>query len=413
MDQSIQQFGGVADFWFFLRYPPAGIWTPADSLPAVEAIDTPFNAYMTSPYKARMTFAFIWDAGWLRYPPYPNFPTFNGGALGDFRYLPALAADTASYFSDPQYQRIDGLPLIGLFNSSLMTVAEWNVFLGITGPCFVVIMDKNTAQATALGAAALGTYGPAGGLPAGAGQQPWSAQAAKNVANATPVGFNTVASLTLLQDQRPRNGAFTTVYVDQASQADLLTHIVQMLTIKVSGVKPKLNLVYNFDEYFEGGPGINPNIQEGTRYLDGLKWARARIEPQLTEWTIPSTYSYGLDCHQMNFVLGGTWAYQTQIFGAWNTDEMVSTTDGDTISLTLDNWTDYEIRGTTGPGLGTLQVFVDAVLVDTVSTAAGSTTRKALLSSGSFAKGTHTVMVKHVGATELRIDYYGITYDPR
>jgi hypothetical protein len=166
---------------------------------------------------------------------------------------------------------------------------------------------------------------------------------------------------------------------------------------------------HSWNEHAEDGPGIEPTTQEGTRFLDGIKWAKY---PRL----LPSTYTYGLSTENGALVkTGAGWAMQRKLATTcWNNALMVDSTANDTIALTHVGWQSGKIYGDKCSGCGSFTVQVDGSTVATVSTSNGSTLHHQMLwSSGSLGEATHTVQATIVGDGQVGLDEYEITSNPR
>lgn len=347
VDAEIDAAAGILDFWFFDHYPTAA--EMGADVERSSEIDTAFNAYMASSKKNKIKFALLIFTDKLSLP----------GTT--FTHFVAQCNDIALLVQDPQYQRINGKPLIGLgFESSGMDTGHWNEFLSIVGPVYLVIVDGNQAAATALGANAVCSYGPRL-LPAGNGQHAFSEQAVLNEGIWIPQsGRDSAPNAIVLQDRRVFMGT-STPWVDQPTQPELVSHV----SLASSQKGARLMLIHAWDEIAESGPGITPGVQEGTRYLDAIKWVRTGVRP--------TTYPFQVNAHSLACTISGTWTYSQPLPGGSNgvqgnydSDELFSTTTNDFVEFAHVRASAYTLYAATGPGRGIAEIQLNGVVQTTV-----------------------------------------------
>ena len=101
---------------------------------------------------------------------------------------------------------------------------------------------------------------------------------------------------------------------------------------------------------------------------------------------------------------GGPGAIQ----GNFNNDEEISQGVGDIATLTADNATGFEIKGTYGPNRGKMQVFVDDVSQGTITlTNPNWAQNQSLFKSAVLTKGTHTLKIVNA-STDVSVSQVGI-----
>lgn len=405
------------DFWSFLCIIPPEIYhgTP-DTDPIRELFSTPFSAYRTSQYKSRMKFMLILQAISLRYP-YPGFPgtpanTTDGGA-----YLTQWGTYVAGMLNDPQYLVVDGKPQVGMYSGTKMPDAMWATFKAAVtaagGPAFdLVDWNHDSTTATRLGAASLSAYPPNPGLPSGNGQHTYQEQDVIDTTQGTFIGFGRsyVTVITSHLDQRPlsHNNAVDAVipWIDQPSQVEWYNHVYRMIHRVTSGFSPKFSILHSWNEYAEDGQCIEPTTQEGTRRLDGVKWARNPA-------TLPSAYTYSMSPEGALFTKVGSWT-MTRLLATTAHDNraMTSGTLNDTLSFTHIVTTAFALYGDTALAGGTFNVQVDGGAATPVSTVGSAAHHQLLWSSGALAEGTHTVLVTILGTGSVSLDALKITCNP-
>ncbi len=243
------------DYWAFDWYPEQG--------EAEAVIQGPFNDYMASSKHNQMKFAFIVQSYW-------------GNYLGkwDLVYVPYFV----NHFRDSQYVMMNGnCPLVYLFAASGFTAAQLQSLTNATtaaglGAPYYVENTGDLGAATALGLPALSFYGDGQQSP-GSGHQCWSAQVSKDTSRFGAYGsLLTVASLTAVDDPRPRDdtpGIHNYHYgfwVDEPTYGQWEAHLknaYDWLNNNASkATNPPLILIYAWNEIDEGGGGIVPDDSE-------------------------------------------------------------------------------------------------------------------------------------------------------
>lgn len=392
---------------------PAEIYgaTP-DADPVRQAISGPFNAYLASSVKSRVKFLPLLQAISLRYP-YPGFPAAPANTTDGGTYIPQWGVYLAGLLNDSQCMTFGGVKALAMYGTpSWPTAMHTALGLAITaagGPAFVLIdWSHSPSDVSRLGCYASVNYPPNPGLVAGNTQHPYLALAALNDSLANPLGANYGVVVASRLDQRPLSHTGSDAVVswsDQPSLVEHYQHAYAMLRKTASGFSPAFVALHNWNEYAEDGQGYEPNKQEGTRYLEAIKWAKKPV-------TRPTRYVYSLSVENSLVVKTGTWT-MTPSLGTTVFDNRIlsSSTPGDTMSFSHIAVLGYAIYGETGPGLGAFNVQVDggaAVLVSAVGSAAH---HQLLWSSGALTQGTHTVAITVVSGT-VSLDATQITCNP-
>lgn len=360
---------------------------------------------MTSPHKNDIKFAFLLQVQWLNYP------------AASWAHFVEQCNGIASFVTDPQYQKIKGLPLIGLgFESTAMDIGHWNTFLSIVGPVYLVIVDGSTTAANTLGANAICWYGPRL-MPAGNGQHAWVEQADLNEgAWVQTGGRDAFPNAIVLQDRRTFMGT-STPWVDQPSQPQLVNQI--SAAINKSGATAAL--VHAWDEIAESGPGITPGVQEMTRYLDAVMWVR---NPS----SRPTDYTYEYSCYWKLNTITGTFTYtqplpggSSGVVGNFNAEELTSVTTNDFIQFSHPRWKEVTFYTVKGPDRGIVAMSVNGVFVENVDLYAAVQTAHVAVWTFTFAdpNATNTVRgtvtgTKNAASSSVMIGFntWGVRYDP-
>jgi hypothetical protein len=400
VDTEIREDAGAIGHYAFVWYPPHELLDPDDDIYATSDIQHGFDAYMASQYRGAIKFALILQSFWLMTPR----------AGEDWGYLDTFAAWVRDRTKDPQYQTIDGLPLIYLYDSEEMPTDRWAEFTATVGPVYTVDVNHRSPDAHRLALQGLATYGPNGASLPGLGQRPWTAQRDIDRSHWGKVDiFDDVRSLTPLCDSRPRKGTAVT-YGDQPTEPEWLDHLAGAL----SG-DPKLVLIYARNEYDEAGGTTGTSYRDGTRFNDALRWARGAPRPD--------SYSYEIDAHSMVCARTGTWTYDFPaggIPGAFESDEIVSGTVGDSRALAHPRMLGVTLFATRGPDRGVADVELDGVRVARVNLYASEQSRHVgVWNSGPLDGADHTVEVKVTGerdgrssSAQIGLDSFGVKYAP-
>lgn len=338
---------GGLDYWSFVWYP--------EQAKSQGEIQQPFNHYLASPNREQVRFTLVLTAGWLAYPN-------DSWSLYESDFLPAFAR----LFNDPAYLKVDGnKPVVMLFHSAklpeerLEQLRQTSEDAGLDSPYFVDV-NMNWPRAQELGLNAVTSYGPSGARPR-PDENCFPELAARDVKNWGPrKGLQTVVSLTPMADPRPREYGYR---VDQPTRRAWRQHLgrafdwVRAHPDAVSN--PALMLIYNWNELDEGGPGIVPTLQEGTRYLDDL-WAVRSGDT--------SSYVDVMNGNHCDIVRDDAWIEdfpEQGIASNRDNDEQISATPGSVLTLTTEG-VGFEWLGTRGPDRGQAEVFLDGQLLTTV-----------------------------------------------
>jgi hypothetical protein len=371
------------DYWSF-------VWYPEEGQPQAQ-IQEPFNHYMASPNHDRLKFAVILQAEWLAWPD-----------LGWSRYEDSYLPYLTQLFADPQYVTVDGgRPVVMLFHSDQLPQERLDQLRnatsdsGLPAPYFVNV-NMNVDSTRALGLDAVTSYGISGARPAG-DQHCWAARAAADEKNWGPRrGVDTVVGLTPMADGRPRREAG--LWSEQPTRLDWRKHLQNAFAWIDDHPKsisdPPLLLTYNWNEIDEGGPGIVPTKQEGTRYLDDLLAVRSGDT---------SGYVDVMNGNHCDLAQDEGW--QTEfpvegITGNRDSDEQIASQEGSLLHLTTEG-EGFEWLGTLGPDRGQAEVRVDDGEWETVDLYAPEITRHALIHSVSeLSPGEHDYQIRVLGSKQ-------------
>lgn len=389
-------------------YPPEIYHGTADQNTTLEKISTPLQKYLSSTVSPTLKFVPLLQAHSLR-APYPGFPaglpanTTDGGA-----YLAQWASYVQALVDDPRCLRLNGVPVVGMYLSSVMPDPMWATFKTALNRTIVLVdWNRDTTNGTRLGASIATEYPPNPGFPGGAGQHAYSEQAAIDVGYNSPVGFLTTGLISTIQDSRPRNTAHS--FVDQPTQPEFYNHAWAQMRAVASGVHTTLTIVHAWNERAEDGPAIEPSVQEGTRYLDAIMWAK---NPS----TKPSSYTYGIAARNLTFVKTGAGWTSSLALGtaAWNNEKVSDSTASDTATLTHVKWLSARIFGATCASCGTFNLQLDGAAAAVIPTS-GATAEHQMLQSFVFngATATHTMLITINGTGPVNLDEIEVTYDPR
>jgi hypothetical protein len=375
------------DYWMF-------DWYQQDTGAAGAHLMDPFNDYMASQYHSRLKFALMLSNATASY--------------WDSSEIPYVV----SKFQDGQYLKTaDNRPIVFWFGASglngtgafgpnwraeLNNLTQADKAVGLGAP---LIIDNNMdlVATQQYGFAGATSYGPSGSGVGGAGAHCYSAEVAVEKANwraTAQAGLLSVPGLSPINDGRPRN---STWWVQQPtySQWEQQLKDAYTWTSSASGASvtnPRLMLAYSWNEIDEGGPGIEPTVQEGTKYLDAIQAVKTGVYPS----TYTDTYN-GDNC-AISYV-GSSWFYNFPVDGYQN-DEQVSAQNGDTASLTVASSTAFTVTGIIGPNRGKVQVAIDGVSVGTVNLyAAATSTHQTILTSSTLPEATHTIVLTNVSDT--------------
>jgi hypothetical protein len=397
MDNELANAKGKIDAWMFIWYPPAELLDPGDEV-ANSDIMIPFDAYFASPIRQASGIKFCFLLSWFWFD-------YLGG-----KYRTPFANWFATKMQDPMYQRVNYFsvdrPVISLYNDGWAAqAAAWTTFKSITGGVFDMSVNSVT-QFGNLVQKAIMIYGPNSNLPSTPGQDPWTAQASRDVATWGVVpGAVPVASITPVQDRRPIG---PTRYVDHATRPQLVAHYAAAIALPNNHCIP----VYSGSEITEGGNPYDAGL------YDAAGWARGAPKPQ--------SHTYETDGHSAatsgtNVVIlsGAGWTYifpdPSGVQGAYHNDEMETSTLNDAVTLTShDRLRACDIVGSKAPGRGTGTVKVDGVPVGTIDFNGPASVHETLFTV-TFANDppiAHSVSVVCDGTGAIRVDSFRPTWKP-
>lgn len=407
VDDEIAAARGKLDFWLFDWYPPAELLDAADRVDQCD-IQLVFNAYLASPRKNDIKFALLLQYTWMM------FPDMTGA------YFQAYCDWIAKQVQDPQYQRVDGKPLIALFNDQERNgsgwandVDRWTQLRDTIGEDVFAVAVNSIPMVKNCSLQAFMNYGPNGALLGGSGRRSYDEQAALDVRRdgALP-GAERISSRTAFSDRRAFMPEDKTTWVDQPTQP-------QWFASMKGAVPPtqKFVIIYSWNEVSEGGPGILPTFQEGSRYLDALEWVRSG--------EVPATYTYPLDFSWLYVTSSGAWAEQSALpshgVSPHDGDEVTSSTAGDYKEFAHPALREVHIRATRGPDRGMIDITSDIGDAQTVDLYSAHTIVSADVATVVFggAPATHSIRVTVRGdknpastAAIVGLDYAEVTYAP-
>lgn len=403
--------------WAFDFYLPAAITHASDPDEKHEFLNAPLEAFLVSSNKSSMKFwvTMIGDSRFgMTYP------------AGDpFKYFTAFSNYVANLMADPQYLKIDGKPVIGLFGigggaaGPTITVTDWQNFLAPMGGqagVFAIEMTGTDSRAVTYGMQASFKYGVQN-LPGGLGHQPFSLSMAQDMARWTPAaGLLKIAQITPANDGRALDTVVTTrTFVDQPSQPQWLEFLVNGLGL--SGSKHAMTF---WNESAEEGAAVHPTAQEGSRFLKGIKWARTG--------QYDSTCTYPVNAYNADTEIvasSGTWTYvgplPTGVVGAHDRDQVISANVGDYKELIHARLIACDVYAETGPDCGIVEIYKDGVLDQTIDcyTAGQATSVKIATVTFTGPVTDHRVKALVKGtkngassSVQIKLDYFNPTFVP-
>ena len=336
-----------------------------------------------------------------------HFPQAN-----PYKYLNAQCDYIDGLMADSRYirTRSSNRPYLGIYSSAAIDASHWNTCLGrmTHGTPYVVVCDGNTSQTTALGAQATAFYGP-NLLPTGNGQHPFTDAIAKDIT--VWGGGNNSASVVLLDNS---SFAATPRWVDDPTMPQIFTHVKAAAATSGSlGV-----YIYAWNELAEGGGGMVRTAQNGTRWIDGVRWGK-------NGQTRPSTYTDELTLNSLYVTTTG--AGWTEVFpdpngvvGAHDSNEIQSATTNDAKSLAHERMTQCALVAHTGPDEGIVTPNVDGVdQTDVDLYTASSLTRQLVWTSSTLSDATHTCKFTVKGtknasssSVNVKLDSVRVTFHP-
>lgn len=405
----IDAAAGVLDFFIYLMYLDASTGYPGPMPPESDIMQV-FHAHAAAPNKASVKRACMFQTDFTAAP--------SGKTDAVWSSLSGWAAFINAQIADRDYMRVHGKPLIGIFN-----MTDWNANANTRANLAVLLAALNEPvyligygsldlpAATALHVNAFTAYdGGLGATLSPNGQHSWADQVVKDRSNAGSVGFDIIETVSIRQDNRPRKTEAGTGWADSPTPLDQYAAIMAALTT------PGLAVMQGppWDEVDEAGP-LTPTIQDGDRYIRVTGWAVRDFYGPTRVIAKPSTYTYELDVRALYCVQTGAWTRSNGIQGAYDGDEVSSSTANDTIALTCGSSIvnagggTCVITGPTGAGLGTFDTLVNGVSQGTTSQV-GGTAHRVALKTVAIALGD-VVTFKVISGT-CTIDTFRITYAP-
>jgi hypothetical protein len=397
MDQEIDYAADYnLDYWAFVWYPEL------DQAPNHRKIMEPFNHYLASSKKNRIKFAFVLQSEWTSFP--------NGSwSLWESTFVPYFVQK----FQDQQYVKVSGnRPLVFWFSSDkisrqrLQILRDRTISAGLGDP-YIVDNNMNIASARSLGLQSVTSYGPSGASP-GSGHKCWQAQVDTDTANwGLPPELGSLPGLTPVNDGRPRNYDF---WVDQPTYGQWESHIKSAVDWVAQHNDNKFGpgavLIYAWNEIDEGGPGIVPTGQEGTKYLEAIKAVKTG--------SYPSSYVDVFNGTNCAISYSGAWTYYFPpegVQGNYDNDENISASAGAYAEIT---WSavGFEVTGTKGPNRGEMEVFIDGTsqgIIDLWSSTWQQ--RETLFSRLDLPPGLHTLVIAVTGQKNPASSDYQVGID--
>lgn len=384
------------DYWAF-------VWYPTEE-PNHARIQEAFERYLSSKHRDRMKFSLILQAGWLAY-------TVDARDL----YTEAFVPRFVEWFQHPSYLTVcGGRPLVFLFGLKDLPLSRLHllrnaVIEAMSVEPFFVDVNHDTPVATRYGVHGVGAYGPAGAAVFGSEHHCWKKQREADLLNFTRLnGMRAIASLTPMADPRPRGLAR---WVDQPTATEWREHVAESLEWMrehpEASTDPPTALIYSWNELDEGGPGITPTWQEGTRYLDGILEARTGLTPAQTWNEINPTHC--------SVQTAGTWDWHFPaegLAGNYDNDEHRTEEPLARMSVTLESASTVEILGTLGPDRGNLRLEIDGALMEERSLYSPEVRqREVLLRASALGPGPHVVEVIALGTNSEESSGAGVGID--
>lgn len=409
--------------WFFDYFPPLSAIAPYTSEASKQ--NAPLRAYIASQYHDKIKFALTLLPGYS-FEPNADISNYD---LASPQWA-AIIADLTSLFSDPQYVRFNGMPVVFFFGvmttSTNMSLARYNdIVAAAGGAMFAISAGHSNSTASTYSMAGETVYGPDPNLPSGSARHPFSTMfSADQVDWPGILGRYTCVSWGFQNDRRPIQ---VTAYIDEPTQPELIRSLRSSLSFSGN----VLTCIYSWDEISEGGGMLSAQEtapETGySRYLDAVGWETGKVP-------IPTSYTYycslsnagGAVAHSgTGWVTAGPTPGATndgsQIDGAYDYDEETSSTAGDSITFTGEKSWRIMITGTTSPDVGQFSVSLDGNAPVTVDpyTPSGTTRNAHLWDSGLLDSADHTVVMTVLGtknpsssSVQVRLDAVIHVFNP-
>jgi hypothetical protein len=267
----------------------------------------------------------MYGAFWLAYPNAMTDPVWP--------HVADIAAYTANLFNDPAYQRIDGIPLLGVFNATDFSTGNANTnflaFLAaLNQPVFLIGFGGISQTAWTNAHMNTGTsYGINGATPSSV-HVSWGVQHSKDVSIIPTAPFARIETINVNRDPRGRYGEPTPYgWSDPPTPPDFETVLITALADY-----PHTVIVGTYDELDEEGSRMMPTVQDGTSYgIDPIVRVRTG--------TRPPTITYKRGTSTFDFSLAGSWTHiaagTAGVTGNYDSNEQQSSNTNDTCLLTL------------------------------------------------------------------------------
>jgi hypothetical protein len=407
------------DFWAFDWYPPS-IDTCASPCLSYDHPDYYANSealYKSSPEKSRLKFADLVQTWWLASGS-PTDPTSVG-----YQYQSTWVPDLVSDFQDPQYVKVNGNhPLLFWFGTNQLASSgsgwgsqsnaqtQLNYLINATtsaglGTPYIVDVQEDAGGASTYGFQGVSGYDTASfGVTGHQCYSTLSSRDTSELSTGTSQGLTQIPALTSMSDPRPRDADPSGRYnygfwYDQPTFGEWLKDVHDMWTWADGSSRvttPPVMLTYAWNEIDEGGPGLEPTIQNGDRYLKA-------ISDVMTN-NYPASYTDQLNDDNCNVSYSGTWSRAFPLHGStiatspYENDEEQSSTASSSAQVSWPNTTGFTIVGSKGPNRGKAEVYVDTTDEGTIDTYASSLSYdQTLYSITGLTAGTHTVKIVALG----------------
>lgn len=405
VDSEIAAAKGKLDFFAYDLYPTLAILAGTGDENDVSYISQCYLAHAASAHKTDVKFCFILQYEW----------TVNYASR---RYFAAMQTLIANACADPAYMRINGQPLVILYNDGTAggwagNVADWNTLKTAIGTTVygLAISSVSLAQACSLQGVVLYEYN--GTSVSTVGRHPYNDVYQSDIAHdAAASGLQRQTSRTAYLDRRTFAAESATAWSDQPTMPEWLNSLSSGI-----GSTQHVMLIATWDEVAEQGIGLSPSVQEGTKYLDGIDMVK--------NGNYPSSYTFNWSGNWKTCVKTAGWSEffpdPNGVQGAHDGDQVISSTTGDTATITLNNMRAADVFAETGPDCGIVEILADAVVVATVDCFAASQTTSAKIATVTFSGplASHTLAVRVTGtknasssSVQIKFDYFKPTYAP-
>lgn len=423
-DWRIQDLSGAIAAIMYDWYPGPRYFTgDPGNVPDAGYINLGLEAHLTSSYKSSVKFAVMIDPHWWSYNASVPLP-------GDWGRASVYRAHLVQMIQDPDYFRVLGRPVIGVFNYAALDTTNRTLWLAEVDAInsavlaaigvlpYWVVQDKSAVAVAAMlskGARWATTYGPNPTLPtynanlptAGAlSQYPFLTSAGwdRGTWSSSGGGLQLACSLTPNLDGRPR-GNGNRSWVDDPTFLELVVHVNAANSAHQSGIgKAEIGSVYSVSEHSEGG-SILTTAQDGSKFGDALRQADGVISLTI--------YTEKINAHNSLCTKTGTWTY-IQSLGTTYHDSDVMRSGGTGAKLGYSHYqiTQLGVALERGPDRGIANVYLDGVLSAQIDCYSASPQAPAVLwTSAVLTAGMHTVEVEESGTRNPSSSANGIGLD--